>query len=268
MSKYYYFTAASGSKFINKFTKYAVKSLLKTGVDPSNIHIAINNKEDEDLIKSVVSEVTNLYMINEDLSGVVWKYSKGKRKYSLFKSASLYKTFPEPVEGKYMIYFDGDVLWYKDPSSFFDIMCKKTWFHHGKDLAERSKLKKKQVNIKNIDSLKQWCSEPMAQLMIEHKCKLIPDREVVAGLYLLHPRDHAKVLKLTYDGCVKNATRFRKHEGSGDQKPMNAALNILETDWHGGSRFFCPEHTEYFDHYFGKDDMKQKFWDRSKKLGL
>ena len=207
-------------------------------------------------------------MIREDLSEVVWKYSKGKRKYSLFKSASLYKVFPNPIKDKFMIYFDGDVLWYKDPAPFFDTKCEKTWFHHGKDLAERSKLKKSQVDVKNIDSLKQWCSEPMAQLMIENNCKFIPDREVVAGLYLLHPRDHVELLKLTYEGCVRNSTRFKKHEGGGDQKPMNAALSILMVDWHGGSRFFCPEHKEYFDHYFGKDDMKQKFWDRAKKLGL
>lgn len=268
MSKYYYFTAASGSKFINKFTKYSVGSLLKAGVDASDIHVAINNKEDRKLMKSLLPEITNLHMVNEDLSGVVWKYSKGKRKYSLFKSASLHKTFPKPIEGKYMIYFDGDVLWYKNPSPFFDTVCDKTWFHHGKDLDERSKLKKSQVDIENLDSLKQWCSEPMAYLMVKHGCKKIPDREVVAGLYLLHPRDHEALLKLTYEGCLENSTKFRKHEGGGDQKPTNAALNILEVDWHGGSRFFCPEHTEYFDHYFGKDDMKQKFWNRAKKLGL
>jgi len=268
MGKYYYFTAASGSKFINKFTKYSLGSLLKAGIDASDIHVAINNKEDRKLMTSVLPEITNLYMVNEDLSNVVWKYSKGKRKYSLFKSAALYKVFPKPIEGKYMIYFDGDVLWYKDPSPFFDTKCNKTWFHHGKDLAERSKLKKGQIDINNLDSLKQWCSEPMAYLMVKHGCKKIPDREVVAGLYLLHPRDHEALLKLIYEGCLENSTQFRKHEGGGDQKPTNAALNILEVNWHGGSRFFCPEHIEYFDHYFGKDDMKQKFWDRVKKLGL
>lgn len=268
MNKYYYITAASGSKFINKFTKYSVKSLFKAGVDKSYVHVAVNNKEDEILVKQILPEINNIHIVNEDLSGVVWKYSKGRRKYSLFKSASLYRTFPEPIGDKCMIYFDGDVLWYKDPSSFFDTKCDKTWFHHGKDLAERSKLKKNKVDVGKLDSLKQWCSEPQAYLMVKHGCKVIPDREVVAGLYLLHPRDHATVLKLTYEGCVENSTRFKKHEGGGDQKPMNAALSILNIDWHGGSRFFCPEHKEYFDHYFGKDDMKQKFWDRARKMGL
>jgi len=268
VGKYYYFTAVSGSKFINKFTKYSVKSLLKAGVPAFDIHIAINTEEDKQQVNHVLPEIDNIYMIGEDLSGVVWKYSKGRRKYSLFKSASLYKAFPNPIEDKCMIYFDGDVLWYKDPTLFFDTKCDKTWFHHGKDLAERSKLKKNQVDVKNLDSLKQWCSEPQAYLMVKHKCRVIPDREVVAGLYLLHPKDHLDVLKLTYEGCLDNSTKFKKHEGGGDQKPMNAALSILDIDWHGGSRFFCPEHKEYFDHYFGKDDMKQKFWNRAKKLGL
>ena len=268
MSKYYYVTAASGSKFINKFTKYAVKSLLKAGVDKSEIHISVNDREDKKLINSVLPEIDNIYMIEEDLSGVVWKYSKGRRKYSLFKSASLHKAFPEPIEDRCMIYFDGDVLFYKDPTPFFDTKCDMTWFHHGKDLAERSSLKRKKVDIKNIESLKKWCSEPMAYLMVKHGCRKLPKREVCAGLYLLHPRDHKDVLKMTYDGCVENSDKFRKHEGGGDQKPMNAALNILETDWHGGSRFFCPEHKDYFDHFFGKDNMKEKFLDRAKRMGL
>jgi hypothetical protein len=268
MSKYYYLTAVSGEEFINKFTKYSVKSLLRAGINPSDIYVAVNDKKDKNLIKNVLPEIKNIRVINEDLSAVVWKYSKGRRKYSLFKSASLYKTFPEPLGDRYMIYFDGDVLWYKNPSSFFDAKCDKTWFHHGKDLAERSKFQKSQIDVKDIDSLKQWCSEPQAHLMVKHGCKILPDREVVAGLYLLHPRDHAAVLKLTYEGCLENSTKFKKHEGGGDQKPMNAALSILEVDWHGGSRFFCPEHKEYFDHYFGKDNMKQQFWDRSKEMGL
>ena len=160
MSKYYYLTAASGSKFINKFTKYSVKSLLKAGVSASDVHVAVNTGEDKKQVNSVLPEIENIYTVNEDLRGVVWKYSKGRRKYSLFKSASLYKAFPNPIEDKCMIYFDGDVLWYKDPAPFFDTKCDKTWFHHGKDLAERSKLKKSQVNVESLDSLKQWCSEP------------------------------------------------------------------------------------------------------------
>lgn len=268
MNKFYYVTAASGHKFINRYTKYAVNSLLLAGVDSNDIHIAVNNKDDRKYVRESMPYINNIYMIGEDLSGVVWKYSKGKRKYSLFKSASLYKAFQKPIENRYMVYFDGDVLWYKNPDSFFETKCEKTWFHHGKNLAKRSKLKKSQVNIEKIESLREWCSEPMAHLMIKYKCKKVPDREVVAGLYLLHPRDHEAVLKLTYEGCIENSNKFRKHEGGGDQKPMNAALNILEVDWHGGSRFMCPEHTEFFDHYFGKDNMKQKFWKRANDLGL
>jgi hypothetical protein len=273
MSKYYYFTAVSGSEFINKFTKYSVGSLLKAGVDASDIHVAVNTKEDKRLVNEVLPEIDNIYMIGEDLSKVVWKYSKGKRKYSLFKSASLYKAFPNPIEGKYMIYFDGDVLWYKDPTSFFDTKCDKTWFHHGKSLKERCAAGREGRTVDSIDvtsyeDLSQWVSAPQAHLMVKFGAKKVPEYEVVAGLYLLHPRDHAAFLKMTYEGCLENSTKFKKHEGGGDQKPTNASLSILDIDWHGGSRFFCPEHKEYFDHYFGKEDMKKKFWDRARNLGL
>jgi hypothetical protein len=273
MGKYYYFTAASGKKFINKYARISIKSLLKAGISASDIHLAINNDEDKKLVKSILPEITNLYMINEDLSHVVWKYSKGKRKYSLFKSAALHKSFPKPIEGRYMIYFDGDVLFYKDPSPFFDTKCDKTWFHHGKSLKERCPAGKAgrtvdQIDVTSYEDLSQWVSAPQAHLMVKFGAKKVPEYEVVAGLYLLHPRDHEAFLKMTYEGCLENADKFRGHEGGGDQKPTNASLSILDIDWHGGSRFFCPEHKEYFDHYFGKDDMKQKFWDRARKMGI
>lgn len=268
MDKFYYVTAASGKDFIQKFTNYSVRSLIKAGVPTKDIHVVVNDEKDEKIILRLIPELSNIYRIEEDLSYVVWKYSKGKRKYSLFKSAALFKIFPKPVEGSYMIYFDRDVLWYKDPSPFLKTKCEKTWFHHGKDLAERASIKKREVDMTDLNSIKKWCSEPFAYLMHKYGCKKIPDREVVAGLYMLHPRDHEAILKLTYEGCKHNATKFRKHEGGGDQKPMNAAINILEVDWHGGSRFFCPDHTEYFDHYFGKDDMKQKFWKKARNMGL
>jgi len=268
MGKFYYVTAGSGRLFLNNYTKYSIKSLIKAGVGVSDIHLAVNNKDDKKCIKRMLPELENIYLINEDLSKVVWKYSKGKRKYSLFKIASLYKAFPKPVENKYMIYFDGDVLWYKNPAEFFETKCSKTWFHHGKDLESRSKYSKSQIDVTDVNSLKEWCSEPQAHLMVKYGCKKIPDREAVAGLYLLHPRDHEKVLKLTYECCVHNSTRFGSHEGGGDQKPMNAAINILDIDWSGGSRFFCPEHKDYFDHYFGKDNEKEKFRKKIVELEL
>lgn len=273
MSKYYYFTAASGENFINKFTKYSVKSLLKARVSSEDIHVAVNNKKDKNLITQILPEIQNIYLIEEDLSNVVWKYSKGKRKYSLFKSAALYKSFPKPIEGRYMIYFDGDVLWYKDPTPFFDKKCDKTWFHHGKSLKERCIAGKEgrtadQIDVTDYRDLSKWVSEPQAHLMVKFGARIVPEYEVVAGLYLLHPRDHKSFLEMTYKGCLENADKFRGHEGGGDQKPTNASLSILNIDWHGGSRFFCPEHTEYFDHYFGKDNMKRKFWNRAHELGL
>ena len=167
-----------------------------------------------------------------------------------------------------MIYFDGDVLWYKNPTLFFDNKCEKTWFHHGKDLGKRAKIRRKHVKLNDINSLSKWISLPAAHLMIKHGAKVLPKREVVAGLYLMHPRDHMRVIKLTYKGCRENCGKFINHEGGGDQKPMNAALSILDIDWHGGSKLLCPDHKEYFDHFFGAKNLKKRFIKKVRKLGL
>lgn len=268
MNKFYYVTVASGEMFIRTYTQWALQSLLNTGVDPELVHFVGKDKSDINLIKRLVPSLENIHRVKENIGRAKWKYHGGKRKYSLFKSAALYKCFPKPIKDKHMIYFDGDVLWYKNPHEFFETKCNKTWFHHGKDLNKRSKLSKKQVNIKKLKSLSQWISLPAAHLMIKYGATHLPDREVVAGLYLLHSRDHAAVLKLTYKGCLENSDKFIQHEGGGDQKPMNAALSVLNIDWHGGSKFFCPEHKEYFDHFFGAKDMKKTFRRKRKQIGL
>ena len=265
---YYYVTVATKEGFIKKYTRYAVKSLLKAGVKAERIHLVGNTRDDTAHFNKYIPEIKNVSYVGEDISAVKWKSFGGIRKYSLVKAAGLYKSFPNPRGNDCMIYFDGDVLWYNNPDKFFKKYDSKTWFHHGKDLAKRSKLEKEKVDIKDIDSLKKWVSLPCAYLMIEHGATKLPDREVVAGLYLLHPRDHADVLRLTYEYCVENSNKFVNHEGAGDQKPMNAALNILDVDWHGGSRFLCPEHEGYFDHFFGKQDRKKEFWRRAERMGL
>jgi hypothetical protein len=273
MNKFYYVTVASGENFIRTYTAYAVKSLIRTGVPCSGINIVGNTDSDLKLLKELLPGDINFYKLEEDLSIVKWKSFGGKRKYSLLKAAALYKFFGKPIENKYMVYFDGDVLWYKDPTSFLETKCKKTWFHHGKALNKRSEAGRKGLTYRDIDvrnyiSLSSWCSEPQAHLMIKFGAKIVPEREVVAGFYLLHPKDHEKVLRMTYEGCLENCDKFLTHEGAGDQKPMNAALAILEIDWHGGSRFFCPEHKEYFDHFFGKKDLKEVFSRKVKEMGL
>lgn len=266
---YYYVTVGSNKSFLKKFTTNAIFSLLKTGVPVDSIHFIGKNSKDVSLIKKRINGAKiNYHIVDEDISNVKWKYAKGKRKYSLLKAAALYKTFPDPLQGRKMVYFDGDVLWYKDPTSFLDTKSHKTWFHHGKVLAERTKSKKRpeEIDIKSLKSLREWCSEPMAYLMVKYGINRLPEKEVVAGFYVLHESDHSSLLKMTYEGCVENSTKFARHEGGGDQKPLNAALNILNIDWHGGCRFDCPEHKEYFDHFFGKDNMKNEFFRRAKKI--
>jgi len=268
IDSFYYVTAGSGEKFLRRYTQYALKSLSRTGVSWDDIYLIVKEKTDKRIIRSLVPGIKNLYRIQEDLTVVKWRKWKNIRKYSLFKAAALYKAFSQPMEERCMIYFDGDVLWYKNPRPFLATKSKKTWFHHGKDLHKRASIPKDKVDITNFKSLSKWCAMPQAHLMTKWGAKQLPDREVVAGLYMLHPRDHADVLRVTYEGCLENADKFVDHEGVGDQKPMNAALSIVGVDWHGGSRFFCPEHQEYFDHFFGKQNMKRKFDKRAKDMGL
>ena len=122
--------------------------------------------------------------------------------------------------------------------------------------------------VNDYESLSSWCSIPQAHLMIKFGAKKVPEREVVSGLYLLHPKDHKQLMYWTLKGCEENSDKFHNHEGCGEQKPMNAALLIADIDWHGGSRFLCPEHTEYFDHFFGKQDLKKVFLEKVKMMNL
>jgi len=262
----YYVTAASGEKHIHKYAQYALRSLIKTGVDISTINCVVNSKDEKELLKKLIPTLENIFILNKNFDHIKWSQHGGKRKYSIFKSLSLRTFFPKPKENSALVYFDTDVLFYKDPAPFLQPRSFKTWFHHGKILQDvvvkrcGKKLLKEEIDIRNYKSLSCWVSEPAAWCMIKHSAKKLPDREAVAGFYLLHPRDHEALLKLTYENCLEIIDRFPAgHVDVGDQKPMNAALNILEVDWHGGSRFECPEHLEYFDHYFGVKANKVRF---------
>jgi len=276
MNNFYYVTVASGKKFIINFTQYALKSLIKTKVPIKDIYCVVNTKDDYKLLKKLIPELKNITVLNENLNVVKWKSHGGKRKYSFLKAAALHKCFTKPIENKYMVYFDGDVLWFKNPEKFLLTKCKKTWFHHGKKLKDivirksraGRKMDKSEVNINNYKSLSMWLSQPCAYCMIKRKAKWLPDKEAVAGFYILHPNDHEKLLKMTYENCLMIANKFVHHVDAGDQKMVNCALNTLGIDWHGGDRFKCPEHKKYFKHYFGTKHMKKEFLSDLKKTGI
>jgi hypothetical protein len=275
LTGFYYVTAATGKEHIKQYAQYALKSLIKTGVPIDDVHCVVNTEEDFKIRKELIPCLKNVYIVNEKIDHIPWTYMKGKRKYSVFKAAGLYKGI-KLIENKCMVYFDTDVLFFKDPSEFLKTKWHKTWFHHGKDLETVSvrksragrKLKRSEVDINNYKSLAQWVSAPAAWCMIKHKAKRLPDKEAVAGFYILRPEDHKKLLKLTYKNCLDRVKQFRSHMDVGDQKPMNAALNTLEIDWHGGDRFACPEHLDYFDHYFGGKSRKKDFHFMVEKLDL
>lgn len=49
---------------------------------------------------------------------------------------------------------------------------------------------------------------------------------------------------------------------------MNAALNVLNIDWHGGGRSKFPACNDYFFHYFGIQDRKDDFNNKRRELNL
>ena len=276
MNKFYYVFAATGEKHIRTYAQFAIKSLIKTGVPIEDINCAVNNKNDYKLLKSLIPELKNIPIVNEDLSKIIWKSHGGNRKFSVFKAAALYKCFGKPIKNKYLVYSDTDVLFFKDPSPFLETKCEKTWYHHGKKIVDfvyrKSRagynMKKNEVNVKDMNSLSKWMSAPAAYCMIKRGGTKIPDVEPVCGFYMLHPRDHEKLLKMTYENCIMISGKFKNHVDVGDQKPNCAAIHTLEIDWHGGDRFSCPEHLKYFNHYFGTKQMKNQFFIDIKKLGL
>ena len=272
MNKFYYVTVASGDDFIKKYTIPCVKSLIRTGISPKDIHFIGRSKSDIRLFASGVPEV-NVYRHKVDLSPVCWRYCKGRRKYSYFRAIVLHKVFPKPIPNRHMVCFDGDVLFYKDPTEFLKKRCQKTWFWHGKELIERSIAGRsgkttKDINVKSYKSLSTWCSEPQAHLMVKWGAKVVPKREVCCGFYVLHPNDHEGVIRVMKDGVIEIRDKFCKHSGAGDQKPMNAALAVCGVDWHGGLKFDCPEHLEYFDLFLNSTQGKKDFVKQAQKMGL
>jgi hypothetical protein len=272
----YFVTAASGKQHIKEYAQYALKSLIKSGISIDDIHCIVNTQKDYEVVKALVPQLKNIPIVDEKINHIKWSYVGGKRKFSVFKAAGLHKCFTKPIPGKCMVYFDTDCLFFNNPTPFLKTKWEKTWFHHGKDLKTVSHrrshsgktLSKNQIDITNHKSLSQWVSVPASWCMIKHKAKRLPDKEAVAGFYILHPRDHEELLKLTYNNCIEISTKFKNNKDVGDQKPMNAALNILDVDWHGGDRFNCQEHLEFFEHYFGTKSRKKEFYDAIKKLKI
>lgn len=268
LSSLYFVTAGSGEKFITEEMQYAVKSLLRTGVSPDSVYVVVNAKNDRKLIRTLIPEISNLSVLDENLDYYKWRYMGGKRKYAVLKSASIHKIFPNPIEDSGLVLFDGDVLWYSNPTEFLLSKSDKTWFHHGKGLDKRAKISKEKVDIRSFDSVSKWCRKALAYLLVEYGVESLPDREVCSGFYLLHPKDHKSLPKASYEGCRMIADKFIKDDSAGEQCPLNAALCKLNTDWHGGSRFFCPDHIKYFEHFFGDIEWKKRFQQKLKQLEL
>lgn len=265
---FYYITAVSGESFISKKCQYAIKSLIRTGTPVDDIHVAVNNKQDRSLIKKLVPNIKNIHMLSINTDKYRWQYMSGKRKYAVLKPFAINKIFPNPIPDKYLVLFDGDVLWYKDPAPFLDNKKEKTWFHHGKDLGKRARIDRSQVRMDDYKVLSKWCRNALAYLLVKYKVKEIPVREVCSGFYILHPRDHVDLPLWDIRGCDLISDKFRKNESAGEQCPLNAALCKLKVDWHGGSRFLCLEHEEYFEHFFGDIVWKKRFDRRVKQMKL
>lgn len=265
---FYYVTMGSGEGFIKNKMQYAVRSLMNANVDSNSIHVIVNSKQDRRFFRNLVPDIKNVYELNEDLDKYKWRYMGGKRKFAVMKSAGIHKVFPKPIADKYLVMFDGDVLWYKNPTEFLSDKKEKTWFHHGKGLNKRASILKHKINVSDVRSVSKWCRPALAYLLVKYGVTEMPDREVCSGFYILHPRDHEVLPKESYNGCRLISNLFTKDGSAGEQCPLNAALCKLKTDWHGGSRFFCPEHVNYFDHFFGDKDWKIKFDTKVKEMRL
>lgn len=270
---YSYITCASGEGFIKNKAQYAVRSILDCGISRDEVHVAVNTKDDRSLFRKLVPNLKNIHVLRHNVDKYKWGYMGGKRKYAPLKPAGILKAFPGG-DTKPIIMFDGDVLWYEDPTAFFSSRSSKTWFHHGKGLEKRAgrgknTIRRDQVNMTDLKSLSKWCRYAFAYLLVKYGVDVLPEREVNSGLYILHPRDQVDLPTCDLEGCdilASNKT-LRKHSSAGEQCSLNAALCKLKTNWHGGSRFFCLDHEKYFDHFFGDIEWKNRFDKKLKMLG-
>jgi len=266
----YYVTAGEDPSFLTNYTLHSIRSLYETGIDPDKIHICVGSKTSRNLCKlKLPSSIKNIHKVKVDLSHVRWTYDGGKRKYSLFKIAALHEVFGRAVPRSTMVYFDGDVLWFKNPNEWLERRAHKTWFHHGKEYKIKARLPRDKVDTKDYKSLSKWVPDVTAYLLLKYGAKRFPVRELVAGFYILHPMVQSEVLRLTHKFTqeISRTPQFNRSSGAGDQKPMNAALNILNINYHGGSRFDCLDHSKYFIHYFGTQQMKAAFRKQLNTMG-
>lgn len=264
-----YITCAAGDKFITQKAQYAVKSLLRAGISPDVINVAVNTKEERSLFRKLVPQIKQFHVLKVDVTKYKWGYMGGKRRYAPLKPIGITRVFPGGDPNP-IVMFDGDVLWYKDPTEFLESKAHMTWFHHGKDLAKRAKIKRQDVDMRDIKSVSQWCRYAFAYLLVKYGVTKIPEREICSGFYILHPNDTKTLPEWDVKGCniLANNKVMKKHDSAGEQCPLNAAMCALDVKWHGGSRFFCPEHVDYFDHFFGDITWKKRFNNRVKKMKL
>jgi hypothetical protein len=251
MSKFNYVTCGTGS-YVGGYTLYAVKSLLKAGLAGECISVIVSNKEESVLFDNLLPKA-NIKIPGIDM-GPVRKLDH-KRQGFFFKAASLHLC-TKPEKGKFLVHFDGDVLFFKDPTEFLDRYTEKTWFHHGKSL-EKNRTPRSQINIKDKKMVGGYLgSVPAGYMFVEHGVKKLPEREGNTGMYIMHPHDHEAIYKLTYDLYIDYMKKFPKCKIE-DQKVFNTAMCILGTDWHGGSRWLCLDHEEYFNHFICGDGKKR-----------
>jgi len=136
MSSFEYVTVATGEDYIRSCTVLSVKSLVYSGVKESCIKVIVNSEQESFYFDGILPS-SSLIIADIDMSPV--SLFRTRNQGLFFKTRGLRKCVPSPQSGKYLVHFDGDVLWFSNPENFLQQYVEKTWFHHGKGLVKEKR---------------------------------------------------------------------------------------------------------------------------------
>lgn len=213
-----------------QFSRWLISSLVKTGFPESKIVVICNSKEMAKKIGVGYSEI---------ISCVV-PFATGKMGW-FFKPVAYSTAVPDILSpNATMVMCDADMLFYKNPQSFFSKQKSNVWTLRREKYLRPSRkavLAPRYISprLDNFKDLAGYMGRTRAYVFLKYKMTKLPEMGLYSDLVSIKPDAYSKTIKLwreIYDDVIKT-----KHI-QGDQQMLDAAVRILNlTIEHGGVDF-------------------------------
>ncbi len=213
-----------------QFARWLISSLLKTGFPESRLVVMCNSEEIANKVRSGYKDILT-HVVPFSTSRMGW----------FFKPIAYSTAVPEPISpNATMVMSDVDMLFYKNPQSFFLHQKSSVWTLRRERYlrsSRKSKMKKNHITprLNNFEELAGYMGRTKAYLFIKHKMTQLPKVGLYSDLVSLRPEVYSKTIKLwreMYDDVMK--TKYFQ----GDQQMLDAAVRCLGLKCeHGGVDF-------------------------------